>query len=109
MPHRQFIRSFGVALLLLTFAFGMTPRMVWHELLADHTYASHERSTDHDLQLNLDCHADHLVVLSPFISELPVFNYTTRQQFTLIISEPEKQAPITCLTLSTLRGPPAVA
>ncbi|WP_164974296.1 hypothetical protein [Filimonas effusa] len=96
-------------LLLLSFAFGTTPKLIWHELIADHTYASHERSGDHDAQVNLDCHADHLVVQSSFISELPVFHYAIRQFFAILPAGAAEASPLVYLIFNSLRGPPAMA
>jgi len=97
--------------MLCVFAFSITPTIILHNWLADHTDAVKKTSTggqDHVGKKLYNCHCDNIVAESPFTEsnsfvfspQRPVFVVTkTGNTVSLSTSEPLSRS---------LRGPPAV-
>ncbi|MEJ7912714.1 MAG: hypothetical protein WKF70_06145 [Chitinophagaceae bacterium] len=85
MRSQSIIQRFFAAVLLLVFAFSITPKKYLHELVADHkdfySYHSGEETTVNTAGFN--CHCEELVVSTPFVETsletalLPTIVYRT--------------------------------
>ncbi len=76
MANPVYIRRFGALIMLFVFAFCITPKILLHNLLADHRDApfSHNHADGSQISKSVfNCNSDNLVVESPFINDyLPV-------------------------------------
>ena len=97
--------------MLIVFAFSITPTIVLHNWLANHTDTYKKNADAKKQQLSkkiFNCHCDNLVAESPFtetetfksVSPLPIFAITT----TVDIA----QLPVPPTIFYSLRGPPVV-
>jgi hypothetical protein len=65
------IRKIAAVFLLLLFAFCITPKMLLHELIADHKdtpFTSNNSSSQQFEYSGFRCNCDNLVVESPFVN-----------------------------------------
>ncbi len=111
MYKQQIIRKVFAAVLLLVFSFSITPTIILHNWIADHTDTAKEAGDDNKQQVSTKkfyCHCDNIVAESPFTETDDLIIPIPQQSF---IVEPG------CLivhTISTprfyfsLRGPPVV-
>ncbi|HTB52809.1 MAG TPA: hypothetical protein VK718_08535 [Ferruginibacter sp.] len=80
----SYIRSSVAGLLLVLFAFSVTPRNILHELFANHTdetTLSKKSDAAQLKKLDLLCKCDNLVVESPFIESIIHFECASFQPF----------------------------
>lgn len=97
--------------MLIVFAFSITPTIVFHNWLADHTDTFKEDANTKGDQLGkqtFNCHCDHVVAESPFTEPGKVVITYPAQSFSLSKSDLQVQFITTPNFLYSLRGPPAV-
>jgi len=73
VQHRKIIRPFLGAILLVLFTFSITPKLFWHDLVADHRdtigYHSYNDDQSHITAAGFNCDCNTLVVTVPFIEQ----------------------------------------
>jgi len=70
--------------MLIVFAFSVTPKILLHNLVADHrdTPRSHNNSKQNQLsKTGFNCNCENLVVESPFVNDFVPFNLSIASQF----------------------------
>lgn len=96
--------------MLIVFAFSITPTIVLHNWLANHTDTC-KKATDSKEQVGkqtFNCHCDHIVAESPF-TEPEAFNTLSPVRvFTVAITVDIVQLPSSPIIFYSLRGPPIV-
>jgi hypothetical protein len=107
----QTIKKTVAAAMLIVFAFSITPTIVFHNWLANHTDTFKKDANTKGDQLGkqtFNCHCDHIVAESPFTEPgKAVITYPT-QSFSLFKAELQLQSTSSPYFLYSLRGPPAV-
>ncbi|MBS1666645.1 MAG: hypothetical protein JST58_04640 [Bacteroidetes bacterium] len=109
MCKNNIIRAFLSALLMIVFAFSITPQIYLHDLLADHRDSPIKSNFSDQAQLSktgFHCTWDNLVVESPFINKVISPFISIQKQFVKL----ESVFKTDCLGLDyfyfELRGPP---
>jgi hypothetical protein len=97
--------------MLLVFAFSITPTIVFHNWLADHTDTVKKITDTKGDQIGkktFNCHCDNIVAESPFTEPGKTIIAPARQVFSLL--KAEKHVQLTSLPhhFFLLRGPPVV-
>jgi hypothetical protein len=108
---RSIIRSLLAGLLLVVFAFSITPRQALHNWLADHEDTTHPHCDYGDVthygNYGFHCECDNLVAESPFTSQEDIIEYHSLPVFAgrrgFIAHCFYAEAP----GVFSLRGPPA--
>ena len=70
--RKGFIRNVLAGLMVLLFAFSITPKIMLHDLIANHKdrpYAVNDSNTKEIDASGFHCHYDNLVVESPFLDD----------------------------------------
>ncbi len=109
MKSRFNIHQIFAGLLFLIFAFGITPKKVWHDLIVQHQHHSLKKCSHHHLNIKsvgFNCDIDNVVVEMPFISvAIPFFQYSNS-----VYTNYSSEDIYLLITLkkcnTTLRGPP---
>jgi len=112
LKAQPIIRQFLAGLLLIVFAFSITPRQVLHDWLANHEDGVTHCSLGDVTHFSTDgfhCNCDNLVAESPFTCQDGLFEFRPAQVYA-----PMQGAVLPCFYVQTpfffsLRGPPAVA
>ncbi|MES2004563.1 MAG: hypothetical protein V4450_08580 [Bacteroidota bacterium] len=105
------IRSVLAGFFILLFAFGITPRLTLHNLVATHKdsrgkITATDHSTEQLSKAGFNCQCDNLVSESPFVTVVSPSSVTSQTAFAdhkKAFVEEIHAAPQFC---STLRGPP---
>jgi len=109
---RFIIRQFLAGLLLIVFAFSITPRQVLHDWLANHKDTASHCSFEGVTHFSTDgfhCNCDNLVAESPFTWQHHSIEFHQAQQYAVMQGTvPPRFYPQTHFFFS-LRGPPTVA
>lgn len=111
MAKDPVIRKSIAALLMLVFSFSITPTIVLHNWVADHTDAVkkvNDGSSEQITKQKFYCQCDHIVAESPFTNAEEIHLAVPEQNF---ITDPGQA--IVAISVSpnyhfSLRGPPAV-
>ncbi len=111
LAKRSIIQRSIAALLMLVFSLSITPTIVLHNWVADHTDAVrkfNDGSSDQVGTQKIYCHCDHIVAESPFTGTEAIRIAVPEKIFT-----PEPGQAVVSVTASaryyfSLRGPPAV-
>lgn len=72
MNYNNFIRKILAVVMLNVFAFSVTPKIILHNLVADHRDTPRSQNHSKDQQLSktgFNCNCDNLVVESPFTDD----------------------------------------
>lgn len=97
--------------MLMLFAFSITPTIVFHNWLANHSDTV-KRSTETKGQQignqTINCHCDHVVAESPFTEPGKTTIADPAQSLSLFKVEPQVQYTASLFIHYSLRGPPAV-
>jgi hypothetical protein len=105
------IKKIVAAAMLLVFAFSITPTIVFHNWLANHSDTVKKSTHTNGDQLGkktFNCNCDNIVAESPFTEpDKAIITYPT-QCFSLHKAEPQVQSTSSPYFLYSLRGPPAV-
>jgi hypothetical protein len=107
----QIIKKIVAAALLVVFAFSITPTIVFHNWLANHTDTCKKSGDTNTQQIGkqtFNCHCDHIVAESPFTEPVTNFNTAPAQSFSLIKVELQVRINASQHYFYSLRGPPAV-
>jgi hypothetical protein len=97
--------------MLLVFAFSITPTIVFHNWLADHTDTVKkitDTKGDQFGKKTFNCHCDNIVAESPFTEPAKEIFTPAEQKFSLLKAEEQVQFTSSQNILHSLRGPPAV-
>jgi len=84
MLHRPLIRQFLAGVLLIIFAFSITPKKALHDWLANHTDKTSTPLLGHGAVIStagFNCDCDNLVAESPFTGSSGQFDFSTLQVF----------------------------
>ncbi len=84
MLHRPLIRQFLAGVLLIIFAFSITPKKALHDWLANHTDKTTAPLPAHEASISMagfNCDCDNLVAESPFTATSGQFNFSALQVF----------------------------
>ena len=97
--------------MLIVFAFSITPTIVLHNWLANHT-DTYKKSVDTKTQQvgnkTFNCHCDNIVAESPFTQPETFRNIPPVQIFSIAATADIVQLPCTPHIFYSLRGPPVV-
>lgn len=111
MFKNQIIKKIVAAAMLILFAFSITPVIIFHNWLANHTDTVKKYSHTKGNQLGkktFNCHCDNIVAESPFTEPAKEVIYLHVQPFALI----KVDKPVHFITsphiFYSLRGPPTV-
>jgi hypothetical protein len=107
----QTIRKIVAALMLIVFAFSITPVIVFHNWLANHTDTYKKTADTKAQQLGkqtFNCHCDHIVAESPFTEPETFKSLPAFQVFAITNTVDIVQLPGTPTIFYSLRGPPVV-
>ncbi len=111
MFKNQIIKKIVAAAMLMLFAFSITPTIVFHNWLVNHTdtFKNYVHKKGDQLgKQTFNCHCDHVVAESPFTEpDKAIISYPA-QSFSLFKAEPQVQYTSSPYFLYSLRGPPAV-
>jgi hypothetical protein len=105
------IKKLVASLLLIVFAFSITPTIVFHNWLANHTDTCKRSSDTKAQQLGkqtFNCHCDHIVAESPFTEPETFKSLSPLQIFALTTTVDIVQLPSSKTIFYSLRGPPVV-
>jgi hypothetical protein len=112
MHKNNIIRSVLAALMMAVFAFSVTPKILLHDLVADHKDTPIKPNHSNQEQISkagFNCNCDNLVAESPFVNDfIPVDLSLTKefaQQQTFFKSEFTSSRNF----YTELRGPPVTA
>ena len=111
MHKKQTIKKIVAAAMLMVFAFSITPTIVFHNWLVNHTDTFKKDAHAKGEQLGkqtFNCHCDHVVAESPFTEPYKVVIIYPAQSFSLFKAELQLQFTTSLYFLYTLRGPPNV-
>jgi hypothetical protein len=99
------------AFMLIVFAFSITPTIVLHNWLANHT-DTYKKTTDTKAQQlgkqTFNCHCDNIVAESPFTEPGTFKSLSPIQIFTVVTTVNILQLPSSPAIFYSLRGPPIV-
>lgn len=97
--------------MLIAFAFSITPTIVFHNWLANHTDTYKKATNTKGQQFGkqtFNCHCDNIVAESPF-TEPEIFTSSVPAQiFAAVTTVDIVQLPSSSTIFYSLRGPPAV-
>lgn len=105
------IKKIVAAAILIVFAFSITPTIVFHNWLVNHTDTFKKDAHKKGDQLGkqtFNCHCDHVVAESPFTEPAKATINYPAQSFSLFKAELQLQFTASPYFLYTLRGPPTV-
>lgn len=109
--QQRCIRSVFAGLTILLFAFSITPKIMLHDLVANHKdrpfTANDSNSKEFDVS-GFHCHVDNLVVESPFLGECLAPALIPRLVHKPVFSLTTHRFHFTAHFYFALRGPPAV-
>lgn len=111
MLRSQFIQKTLAVSLLIVFAFSITPTIVFHNLLANHsdTVRKSDNTTGEQLgKITFNCHCDHIVAESPFTEPGEPAPQSSPVVFAVEQSGTVVQPLTTTSIFHALRGPPVV-
>jgi hypothetical protein len=112
LAKNQSIRKILAALMLVLFAFSVTPKLLLHNLVANHKDTPVKCSANNNAQFNIagfNCGCDNLVVESPFVENSVTAEIITQQVFSQYINTEVKNFISVNQFYSELRGPPSLA
>jgi len=97
--------------MLMAFAFSITPTIVFHNWLANHT-DTYKKATDKEGQQlgkqTFNCQCDHIVAESPFTEPGTFTGSVPPQIFSVAATVDIIQLPASPTIFHSLRGPPVV-
>jgi hypothetical protein len=105
------IQKIIAAFMVVVFAFSITPTIVFHNWLADHTDTvkrSIETKGDQLGKQTFNCHCDHIVAESPFTETAKTLIPYPSQHCPSVKAELKVQYFSSQQFLYSLRGPPTV-
>jgi hypothetical protein len=109
---QNFIRRVTAGILLLLFAFSVTPKKTLHDLFAHHkdlpATSSHTKSPLL-IQAGFRCQCDNLVVESPFLTQFQPADVFLPLSYRKLYKAPTEKYPSAFHFYTGLRGPPARA
>lgn len=111
MFKNQVIKKIVAAAMLMLFAFSITPTIVFHNWLVNHSDSFKADANTKGDQLGkqtFNCHCDHVVAESPFTEPDKTIITYPAQTFSLFKAELQEQYTSSPYSLYSLRGPPAV-
>jgi hypothetical protein len=111
LDKRQAIRKIVAALLLIVFAFSITPTIVFHNWLATHTDTykkTADKKSDQLGKQTFNCHCDHIVAESPFTEPGTIVCSAILKVFTAVTTPEIVQLSHSPIIFYSLRGPPVV-
>ena len=97
--------------MLIVFAFSITPTIVFHNWLANHTDTCKKATDTKGQQLGkqtFNCHCDNIVAESPFTEPGTFTGPVPSQSFALAATVGIVQLPASPIIFYSLRGPPTV-
>ena len=105
------LKKIVAAFMLIVFAVSITPTIVFHNWLANHT-DTYKKSTDTKAQQlgkqTFNCHCDNIVAESPFTQPETFRNLPPVQIFSVAATADIVQLPSSPQVFYSLRGPPVV-
>lgn len=111
MFKNQIIKKIAAAVMLMLFAFSITPTIVFHNWLANHCDTVKKSAATMGEKLGkqtFNCHCDHVVAESPFTEPEKAITTYPIISFSLFKAELQAQYSTSPHFHSSLRGPPAV-
>jgi len=105
------IKKIAAIFLLIVFAFSITPTVVFHNWLADHTDTCKKSSNTKGQQFGkktFNCHCDTIVAESPFTETASFLDLPVIQVFPVATADAIVYFPSAPAVFYSLRGPPAV-
>jgi hypothetical protein len=112
LAKNQSIKKILAALMLVLFAFSVTPKLLLHNLVANHKDTPLKCSTDNHSQFNVagfNCGCDNLVVESPFVENSVTAEIITQRFFSQYINTEVNDFISVNQFYFELRGPPSLA
>ncbi|HVY73381.1 MAG TPA: hypothetical protein VG890_01045 [Puia sp.] len=112
MRNRNTIRKISAFSLLLLFSFSVTPKLLLHQLIANHRDTAYSVSKDQKATVDkagFNCHAEDLVVNIPFIPGAETVYPVTLPSTLVSFSSKVFDALTAQEFFFELRGPPARA
>lgn len=111
MLQKQHILKLITGFVLVVFAFSITPKKVWHDLLANHkdlssSYYQIGKKGDQVHKTVINCNCDQLVVESVFLTKTSIFSIEVPIVEKDYIVKPYKFFFNSCIYNFGLRGPP---
>ena len=109
MNYSLTIRRLFAAFFLLLFSFCVTPKRFLHDILANHrdTQTSPGLPVEQIANSGYHCHIDDLVVVAPFLSDIPANCAAILSSVVIQFSEPLRTDVLTYTAHRDTRGPPA--
>ena len=84
MHQSKFIRTVLAVLMLMVFAFSVTPKILLHNLVANHKDSEIKSNFSNEEQFSksgFNCNCDNLVVESPFVNDFIPVHLSAAKQF----------------------------
>ena len=105
------IKKIVAAFMLIVFAFSITPTIVLHNLVVNHT-DTYKKSADTKAQQlgkqTFNCHCDNIVAESPFTEPAKEISNIPEAIFLIVNAEKQLRFTTSPHIFYSLRGPPAV-
>lgn len=111
MFKNQVIKKIVAATMLIVFAFSITPTIVLHNWVANHTDTSKKSADTKAQQIGkqiFNCHCDHIVAESPFTETETWTGLAPIQIFAVATTVAIVRLPSSPTIFYSLRGPPVV-
>lgn len=105
------IKKIVAAALLLVFAFSITPTIIFHNWLANHSDTVKKYTHTNGDQLGkktFNCHCDNIVAESPFTQPAKEISNTPEAVFFIVNADKQLRFTTSPHIFYSLRGPPAV-
>jgi hypothetical protein len=105
------IRRIIAAVMLIVFAFSVTPTILLHNWVATHTDSVKKQTAADQQQVSkqlFNCHCDNIVAESPFTEPYKISLPAVSLSFSLPGNDKPVHIPEPGLIFHSLRGPPAV-
>ena len=106
---REILRKLLGAFLLLIFAFSITPRILLHNLVADHKdtpWQTNDSNHNQITKTGFNCNCENLVVESPFTSQAQFLKFEVPTQLSSYIAIQTENFLSASHVYFHLRGPP---
>jgi hypothetical protein len=105
----QYIRKILAAFMLVMFAFSITPKLLLHDLIANHRDTPLKNNKDKTACIDVagfNCSCDNLVVESPFVNDVISTEATIPVNYALHIESAMKRINSVNQFYFQFRGPP---
>lgn len=109
--HHSILRRSLSGILLVLFAFSITPKKTLHDWIVSHTDGAGTAKSDaaQVTKAGFNCNYQNLVAESPFTADSQYIDLTLPREYAILSAVLSSRVYATDLFFHSLRGPPAVS